>query len=338
MPVRKKEKIMSSLIVEIVQVDEIKVHPNADKLEIVIVKGWECVAQKESYKVGDKVIYAPIDSMIPPELADNMGISTYLSKGKVKTAKLRDIYSQGLLIPLKYLPNPENFKIGDDVAEVLGITKFIPPITFQMEGMQRANEARFYKYTDIENIKNFPTVLQQDEEVVITEKLHGTNFRVANIDGELHVGGHRTDFNKSDENLYWKAAKLYNLQDILNSGEQLFGEIYGFKIQKLAYGLKNKFDVRFFDLMVNSRYVNYAQFKEFCEKRSIPMVPELYIGKWNNDLMDMASGKTTLAEHVKEGIVITPLTERFDEILGRVIVKHINEKYLMKDYGEEIWE
>lgn len=328
---------MSSLIVEVVQVDDIKEHPNADKLEIAVVKGWECIVQKAFYRSGDKVVYAPIDSIIPSELSDKMNVTKYLSNGRVRTAKLRGIYSQGLLIPTKYVPNTENLQIGDNVAEILGITKYEPPISVQMEGLHRANEPRFIKYTDIENIKNFPNILHEGEEVVITEKLHGTSFRAANIDGEFHVGGHRIDFKESDDNLYWKVSKMYNLKEILNPGEQIFGEIYGFKIQNLAYGLKNKFDIRFFDLMTSYKYVNYFQFEKFCKEKTLPMVPELYIGKWHKELMKLANGKTTLAEHVREGIVIKPIEERFDGKTGRVILKHISEEYLMKDYGEKIW-
>ncbi len=327
---------MSSLIVEVVQIDDIKEHPNADKLEIAIVKGWECVTLKGAYNVGDKVVYAPIDSVLPLELSDKMEVTKYLSNGKVKTARLRGVYSQGLIIPVKYVPNADSLQTGDNVAEILGITKFEPPISIKMEGTHRPNDARFIKYTDIENIKNFPNVLIEGEEVVITEKLHGTNFRVANIDGELHVGGHRTDFIESDENLYWQASKIYDLKTILKPGEQIYGEIYGFKIQKLAYGLKNKFDVKFFDLMIDCKYVDYSQFKTYCEENALPMVPELYIGKWNNEQMEFAAGKTTLADHVREGIVIKPTTERFDEEVGRVVLKHINEAYLLKDYVDEI--
>lgn len=325
---------MSSLIVEVVRIDDIKEHPNADRLEIVVVKGWECIVQKGFYKIGDRVVYTPIDSVVPSGLSDKLDVTKYLSSGRVRTAKLRGIYSQGLIIPMTHVPNSDNLQIGDDVAETLGIAKFEPPIKVQMDGLHRVNEPRFIKYTDIENIKNFPNVLREGEEVAITEKLHGTNFRAANIDGEIHVGGHRINFKESDDNLYWKASRIYNLEEILGTGEQIFGEIYGFKIQKLAYGLKNKFDVRSFDLIVNNKYVDYPQFKNYCEVNKLPMVPELYVGKWHKDLMKLADGKTMLANHVREGIVIRPIEERFDGELGRVILKHVNEEYLMKDYGD----
>lgn len=40
---------MSSLIVEVCLVDKVLKHTNADKLEIVLVKGWECIVQKGAF-------------------------------------------------------------------------------------------------------------------------------------------------------------------------------------------------------------------------------------------------------------------------------------------------
>lgn len=55
---------MSSLIVEICEVNDVEKHPNADKLDLVSVKGWQCVAQKGEYQIGDSVVYIPIDSIL----------------------------------------------------------------------------------------------------------------------------------------------------------------------------------------------------------------------------------------------------------------------------------
>lgn len=43
----------------------------------------------------------------------------------VKTIKLRGQVSQGLVLPLAVLP-PGDYKIGDDVTEILGVTKYDP--------------------------------------------------------------------------------------------------------------------------------------------------------------------------------------------------------------------
>lgn len=95
--------------------------PGADKIETARVLGWDCVvAKKDNFKVGDKVVYIEIDSIVPdrPEfefLRDR--------KFKVKTIKLRGQISQGLVVPLSILPGSNNLSVGTDVTDKLGIVK-----------------------------------------------------------------------------------------------------------------------------------------------------------------------------------------------------------------------
>lgn len=328
---------MSTLMVTVEEIKAIKPHSNADKLELAIVKGWQCVVGKDTYKVGDKIVYIPIDSILPEKLSDIIGVTNYLSKGRVRTVKLRGEYSQGLIASTDILTDKVSYELslGCDVKDILGITKYDPPIPIHMAGICREAHPSFYKYTDIENIKNFPDVLIEGEEVVITEKIHGTNFRAANIDGELHVGSHGMNLIKDEKNLYWRAAILAGLEDKLEPGQQIFGEIFGKSVQKLHYG-QQSIAVRFFDLMVDNRYIDYENFIEFCGQCSLFAVPGLYMGKWKNELLHLAEGKSIMSgtAHIKEGIVIRPVIGRHDAVLGRVILKHINEKYLLKDYGD----
>jgi len=331
---------MSRLIVEVVEIKEILEHPNADRLEIAVVKGWESVVQKGAHKPGDGVVYVPIDAVLPVELSDKLGVTNYLSKGRVRTAKLRGIYSQGLIIGLDTLPG--KYYLGDNVMEILGITKFIPPPPPpHLQGKQRKQHPDFNRYTDIENIKNFPDVLQEGEDVSITEKIHGTNFRSGKLDtapgsefiSELHVGTHNTNLVENPDNTYWKIADKYNLKEILEHNMIIYGEVYGYGVQKLTYGLKTQ-DVGFFDLKVNGKYLNADDFKAFCKEHNLPQVPILFEGPWDKSLMDLANGSSTIAKHIREGIVIKPQVERYDRQVGRVAIKHLSEKYLLKDYGD----
>ena len=111
-------------------ISELKPIPNADKIEVAVVKGWECVVKKGEFTVGQKIIYCEIDSVLPekPEyefLRDR--------KFRIRTIKLRGQVSQGLVLPIypslvgeSYHGEPR-FEIDTDVTEKLGITKYLSP-------------------------------------------------------------------------------------------------------------------------------------------------------------------------------------------------------------------
>ena len=68
------------------------------------------------------------------------------------------------------------------------------------------------------------------------------------------------------------------------------------------------------------------------------MVPELYVGPFSKEvMMEHTDGMTVVGSsvHIREGIVITPTTERTDTELGRVVLKSVSEKYLLRKNGTE---
>jgi len=335
---------MSTLIVEVCAVEDVLDHPNADRLEIVCVKGWKCIVQKDEYDIGDLVVYAPVDALIPITLSDAMDVTKYLGKeGRVRTTKLRGEYSQGLIIPMDYVPplpaedwglgGQDGYLPGDDVAELLEIKKYEPPLSTR--GDRLPDHPAFHRYTDIENYNNFPDVLKEGEMVVVSEKVHGSNCRMMNADGEFMVGSHNVRLKEDPDNLYWNAARLFDLQNILPDGMEIFGEVYGKGVQKLHYDQKG-INVAFFDAFMNGRYLNYEAFVEFCTTHDLPMVPIISVGLWDKNMLRHREGMSTIAGHIREGIVIKPVYERYDNVLqGRVILKRISERYLLKDYGDD---
>lgn len=184
-------------------ITEIKSIPKADRIEVAQILGWRCVVKKGEFKVGNKIIYIEVDSIVPekPEyefLRDR--------KFRIRTIKLRGQVSQGLVIPLPKdwtVKRTDRCKIGSDVTEELNITKYLSP-TEQTE-IQREEEAikieknRVKKFmmryswfrrlflsrtgkkgfpfwvqkTDEDRIQNMPHVLKQfkDSTVFITEKI-----------------------------------------------------------------------------------------------------------------------------------------------------------------------
>jgi RNA ligase (TIGR02306 family) len=160
--------------------------PGADNIELVTVGGWNAITKKGEYQEGDKVVVATTDAVIPQALSDLMEVTNYLRKGqRVRTVKLRGVYSECLLIPFKYLAPKSlvnNVKDGDDMMTILGITKYEPPVkTITLESNGRKvryhQNPNFHIYYKFPNQKNVPNMFTEDDEVAITRKLHGTNAR-----------------------------------------------------------------------------------------------------------------------------------------------------------------
>ena len=124
---------MARHLATIRKIKELRPIPNADRIEVAVIDGWECVVNKaDGFKVGDLVIYIEIDSVLPPKPEFSF-MEKY--KYRVKTIKLRGQVSQGLVLPLKILddddPTAEYTEImpiveGLDVTDILGIKKYDP--------------------------------------------------------------------------------------------------------------------------------------------------------------------------------------------------------------------
>jgi RNA ligase (TIGR02306 family) len=172
----------------VAKIDEIKEIVGADKIEQARIGGWNCIIQKGEYNVGDLVVVATTDAVIPESLSDEMNVTNYLRKGqRVRTVKLRGVYSECLIIPLKYaekLTHPKaKWVEGTDMMELLGIFKYEPPVKQITLGSGRKiryqDNPNFLVYYKFPNQKNVPEMFNEGDEVQITRKIHGTNARYA---------------------------------------------------------------------------------------------------------------------------------------------------------------
>lgn len=356
---------MSDLIVRVVNIEEVICHPNAERLEIVKIDGWQIVSGKGNYVAGQTAIHVPPDAMLSKELADQWGVTQYLSwrqnatKGRVKAVKLRGCASYGFLAP-----NDIGAELGENVAEKLGIEKYEEPIPIGMQAGQMArSHPLFHQYTDIQNLRNYTNKLNYSEPLIVTEKLHGTNSRVGwvketeigrNGNDQTYllkvVGMHRTQRKTEDSGVYGLPFELYGeelekLKDVIidelkHAGQTFqslifFGEIFGPGVQDLHYGLKDK-SWRVFDIAVNGQYMPWYVVKLLCDK--IPTVPFLEPAIYTfEELCALAEGESVLSPgQIKEGIVVRPLQEEtwsqgvLDPNPKRSIFKLISSDYLTR--------
>jgi RNA ligase (TIGR02306 family) len=329
---------MSTLKAEVVKV-EVAPHPNADRLDLckIVGKSWQCVAQKGQYKTGDFAIYLPIDSVLPQELVTKLGIEKMYHK-RIRTVKLRGYISQGMLAPLSLAPYPVSDQPLNerlDLTKALGITKYEEPIPIEMAGKLLPDEPGMLRYTDIENIKNYPDVFSPNEIVVITEKIHGSNFRAAKLGGKLFVGSHTRNLVRDESNLYWRAAALLGLDDWLLEGEQVFGEVYGNKVQDLSYGCKpGEIKVAVFDIFRDGQFLGHEALLAAAESRKWKTAPLLHRGFFRD--FQMPKESVLCPGQIIEGAIIRPLEEGWSNRLqGRLILKSLSDEYLLRKDGTE---
>jgi RNA ligase (TIGR02306 family) len=153
-------------LVTIQKITELLEHPNADKLEIAIIKGWNVVVQKGLHQKNDLVAFYEIDSFLPVEeqyeflRKGNFKSTQNLGDGfRLRSMKLRGVLSQGLILPLSAISNnleDQNYfgDEGEDLTEILGVEKYEKPIPSNLQGKVRGNFPSFIPKTDQERVQN----------------------------------------------------------------------------------------------------------------------------------------------------------------------------------------
>ena len=307
------------------QVENIYPHPNADALDIVRVDNYECAVKRGEFKLGDLFVFIVPDTLVNPArpefafLSDNI-----LKKVRIKVKRLRGYYSQGLI-----LPAPPGFGLGDDTWDYFELERYDPEAASENIGDARGGP-NVSKY-DVDSINKF-TYLFDGLEVVATEKIHGSNYRVGFLDGEIYVGS-RSMWKKDGNNPWWNCYRKYpQIEEFIknNPGLLLYGELYGCT-QDIRYGLTENafaaFDVR----IHNGGYLPYDEFCTICDRYNIPRVPELFRGTFDFPaLQELAEQPSALYDGGKEGIVIKGVIEEYKGRLGRTQAKYISNWYFTR--------
>jgi len=333
-------------------------HPNADLLQLAQVDEYRIVVRKGEFLSDDLVVYIPEQAIVPGAIVAALGLEGRLAgpeANRVKAVRLRGEISQGLAY--RPAPWPEHWAEGIDVAAELGIAKWEPPIPLEMAGQVAPfpDDGFARTYTDVENYQSFPHVLQDGEQVDITEKLHGSCALVGLVDGarivsSKGIAARGLRILEDPRNVYWRAAHQEGLFDRLAaylavtgaSRALLVGEVLG--VQDLRYGYTNgAVGYRAFDLYAERAnggdapgYLDVDRFALFCREHDVPRVPVLYRGPWDREAARaVLAGPSTLAGHIREGVVIKPVVERYDREVGRVALKWVSPDYLTRKGGTE---
>lgn len=328
-------------------IESIKPHSNADKLEVVTALGWQVVTAKGLHKVGDRCVYIQPNSLIPDVWSEKWGVKAYLKgpeHNRVGQIRLRGEPSFGFIVGI---PDGD-WKDGDNLSDFFGIQKYEPPIKTTC-GDAEKDHPLFPQYTHIENLRNFPDVFIPGEEIVATEKIHGTSSRSGSVENELMAGSMELRRKRPENeenwksNTYWFPLSLPAIRNMIETEGKLhkqfivFGEVYGSNIQKdYNYDTHGHVGFKVFDILIDGKYLSYDDATRICKEYGVEIVPLLYRGPFSLEaIKKIADGPTTLGNgHIREGTVVRPIKERRHPQVGRLVMKYVGAEYILSKHPD----
>lgn len=347
------------------RVSDIRPIEGADFIELAIVDGWQCVVGKDSFEVGELVIYCEVDSVLPVREEYNyLRKSCYVSKEwlttsnhegfRLRTMKLRGQVSQGLLLPLATIKGPA--LPGDDVSDSLGIVKWDPPLPVELLGKAKGRYPSYIPNTSLERIQNlvgevFP--LAADVLWESTLKLDGTSCTFYRYKGEVGVCSHTVDLLLDQEgnhlvNTFHRldmGTKLRTLSYCGSDGNiAIQGELVGPAIHGNREDLKQHefYAYNIWDIDTQS-YLHPTVRDILLDQIGLQTVPIIdtgrtleYLGCDTLEGMLAYADRPSIKHKVAEGVVFKRLTHnvplgypRPTEVYHRRSFKCINNRYLL---------
>lgn len=331
-------------------------HPNADRLQIAKVGMYSLVVGNGQYEDGDIVVFAPKRAILPEEIRDNYKNDqtgqSYLKRGSVvQSIKMRGEPSEGVVLDTEWALSKLgsyaslDTMIGEDLAEKLGITEDVPHIPPQFRGRQSNMIANKYSLHDCESIRLHAREFVEGEEIVVSEKVHGTQINIIiHEDGETVEIGSKgllkrgISIAEDETNIYWRAFHASGIHDIVkrlypHKFVQVMGEVIPSQ-RGYDYGCNPSSEpvMKIFRLEVDGSRISVADLDDEKEAEILDMwVPW---GKFAFNLKEIESmakgmeGVSGKSRHIKEGVVIEPYPCRNASRGGwPLIIKVINPKY-----------
>ena len=327
----------------------------ADRIELVQVCGWKCVANKGQFQKGDLGVYFEIDSFLPvrPEF-EFLRTSCYkntniMGEGfLLRTRTFKGQISQGLVLPLSAFSEiPAEADIGMDVTELLGVKKWEIEERATTGGTVIGKLPSCVPHTDETRIQSNPDLLEEfrNREYYISTKMDGSSHSLCIDKDGFHVCGHNYEYRDDDSNSFYKFVKkknyrewmekFYNTQNLESLVVQ--GEFCAPGIQKNRLKLAQP-EWFVFTIMVNGSRVDLNTMLTMAAIFDMPTVP-IEEQDFNlpakyptvDALLARADGDYPNGGK-KEGIVIRTVEPVYSPTIGGPLsIKVVNNKYLLKN-------
>ena len=194
----------------------------------------------------------------------------------------------------------------------------------------------------VEDWDKYGHLLLPGEMVVVTEKIHGVQARFSMYDGQQYCGSHNQWNSEDSENVWWRCLAENSWITTfcqLRPNLILYGEIFG-SITNIKYGAQeNEIFFRAFDIFDKDtdKWMDFTNISTLFNDPSFGIqlsnnwVPVLFYGQYEERDFKKLGNKNiksniTGADNLQEGLIIQPLTERYNAEIGRVkLIKQMEE-------------
>ena len=339
----------SEYICEVVRIEDLRPHGNADKLEIATIRtkhglsGYVIVVQKGSFKPGSLAAYVGTDCVVPlypaPPGLEFLRDKTTRKEHRVRAAKLRGVFSEGILVPA-----PVGCILGHELSQEWGISQYVAPVKGEptapgvSTGPGPTKNGHMLGWPDysVTSLKKVPGLFLDGQMCSIDEKIHGANGRAGHYKGQLVVGSHhciktpilsawqslarkicprflhKYVFPESKgyygEDIWTKAVKPYAEKMATKPNFVFYYEVYGPGVQPMHYGLKEP-KVTFFDIWDSETktWLTKSECDSWFVYLGLPTPPNLYTGPYPGieAVRMMAEGPSLYGGNIREGVVVS---------------------------------
>ncbi|MCB5883292.1 hypothetical protein LIR45_13070 [Lachnospiraceae bacterium EP-SM-12S-S03] len=187
----------------------------ADRIECVHVLGWQCVASKGQFNVGEYCVYMEVDSFLPVcEQFEFLRSNSFrkceiLGEGfHLKTLNFRGQILQGLVQPLSILPEG-SYELGDDVTTLLGIKKCEVEERITNSGTVVGDFPDGVPKTDELRVQSYPELIEEFKAVkgyYISTKMDGTSVTMYWKGGYFGICGRNYEYADDEKCDMWRYA------------------------------------------------------------------------------------------------------------------------------------
>ncbi|MCL1816149.1 MAG: RNA ligase (ATP) [Clostridiales bacterium] len=326
----------------------------ADAIELVIIKGWQCVAKKGEFAMGDLCVYFEVDSFLPIDARyeflrrTSYRSNEFMGEGmRIKTITFRGEISQGLALPVSSFPEIEEKVMGTDITELLKVRKWEMPEVVGSSGVEIGEKPYGIPTTDETRLQSMTEFIEAflGQPYYITTKMDGTSCTVYYKDGMVGVCGRNREYKEDDSSCaMWKLVHKKGLKEkliSLNENIAIQGEFCGHGIQKNRLKLLTPnlfvFDIVRLEENGARPKMGLHDLQSYCGRLGLDMVPVEEVGDSFDyaldTLIEKARGKYSSGAD-KEGIVVR--TQKFQhnpELQHKMSFKVLNNDFLKKEKG-----